>query len=308
MRLLHVTDTHLGMVRRVRGGPPGWQRSDDHYEALRTALLPALRGEVDAVVHSGDLFNRSRPPARDVVRGAELLVAAARACPVVVLPGNHDRRGLIRYLPHALPSLHVCDAPARVEVAGVALGIVPFFRAADTWAEAARQVCAPGVDLLVAHQAFDGARVPGLTFRVDRQRDTIGARHLPPGVRHVLCGHIHPRQVTVVGEAEVVQPGSTERTAFSERAQTKGYAIWTLERTVGWRFVDLPARPMVRVDGAADLAGIAPGALVRLCTDDVDERAVQARGGWLVGPPPDWVPAPRPDPQQAPAGEQLALF
>ena len=62
MRILHVTDTHLGYEAWFRGAPPGWSRADDHLEAFRLALRPAFQEEVDLVVHSGDLFNRSTPP------------------------------------------------------------------------------------------------------------------------------------------------------------------------------------------------------------------------------------------------------
>lgn len=176
------------------------------------------------------------------------------------------------------------DRPARVVVRGVALAVVPFVRDAQGWATAAREAVGPGADLLVAHQAFHGARVPGFVFRVGAQVDTLGPEHVPPGIRHVLCGHLHPRQVLRVGDAVVVMPGSTERTAFSESDQTKGCARWTLGRTVAHAFVDLPARPLVCADSPADLARVVPGAIVRV-GDGVDEAEVAARGGWRVGPP-----------------------
>lgn len=277
MRILHLTDTHLGASWFVTGAPPGWSRADDHLAAARTALGPALRGEVDLVVHSGDVFDRSRPPRRALLAAEALFHEVA--VPLVLMPGNHDRRGLSRSLPRPRPGLHVVDRPARLVVRGVALAVVPFVRDAAGWARAARAAVGPGADLLVAHQAFHGARVPGLEFRVGRQADTIGEEHVPAGVRHVLCGHIHPRQVVRVGGAEIVMPGSTERTAFSEAGETKGYALWTLGARVGWTFVDLPGRPLVRVDEPRDLDRVVPGAIVR---GDVDPAEVSARGGWAM--------------------------
>jgi hypothetical protein len=128
------------------------------------------------VVHSGDVFDRSRPPSRAVVEAEALLRAAARWATVLLIPGNHDRRGLRRWLPH--PSLQVHDAPARVVVGGAAFGLVPFRRTAERFAADAAAV-GEGVDVLVVHQAVHGARVPGLVFREGEQADTLGARHLP---------------------------------------------------------------------------------------------------------------------------------
>ncbi|MFN7142481.1 MAG: hypothetical protein ACK4YP_01795, partial [Myxococcota bacterium] len=108
--------------------------------------------------------------------------------------------------------------------------------------------------------------------------------HLPAGVHHFLCGHIHPRQAVHVGDALVVHPGATERTAFSERDEAKGVALWELEGAVTWRWIDLPARPMHVVRTAADLAGVPAEGLVRLEGDARHgevERAVLARGGWV---------------------------
>jgi DNA repair exonuclease SbcCD nuclease subunit len=299
MRILHVTDSHLGTERHVPGAPAGYLRHHDHLRALREALAPAFRGEVDLVVHSGDLFDRSRPPLRVMADGAALLAEVVRRTPMVLVNGNHDWRGYRRALPLPPPGLTVVDRPTRVVVGGVALAVVPFAREAGAWAEAARVAAGPGVDLLVAHQAFDGAAVPGLTFRVGAQADTIGPAHLPPGVQHVLCGHIHTRQRIVVGEASVVMPGSTERTSFRERDEPKGSAIWSLEGSISQRFVDGPTRPMVVVDMRDALGLVTPGALVRLRCGEVGPEEVAARGGWIVAEAPRAPTTPSP---------QLPLF
>lgn len=306
MRILHVSDTHLGMRRPVRGGPAGWSRADDHLQALAAAV--ELAGEVDLVVHTGDLYDRSRPPRRAVAAAARLLTGLARHTPVVVLAGNHDRRGLKLTVPLTQRDLHVVDQADRIIVGDLALAVVPYLSDARGWAAAARRAVGPGADLLLCHQAVDGCRVPGFTFRVGRQRDTLGPQHLPTGPAHVLCGHIHPRQVVALGDATVVMPGSTERTSFSERRQTKGAAIWELGRTTTWRWLDLPTRPMRVVGDEDDLAAVRPGDLVRTATSSPDlapelDAACLARGGFITGPPPG-----SPPPQPRPPRRQLGLF
>ena len=261
MRVLHLTDTHLGHRRTLIGAPRTWSRADDHHEAFVTALMPAMRGEVDLVIHSGDVFDRSRPPPRDVARALEVLSDVARRVPVFVIAGNHDRLGISRHATVAVPRLTLVDDPRRIEHGGAAFGFVPYAPTAEAFAAATARLGA--VDLLVCHQAFDGVEVPRpggrpFTFRVGRQRDTVGPEHLGP-VGAVACGHIHPRQVVRYGAVPVVHPGSTERTAFVERDQTKGFALWHLGSRSTWRFVDLPSRPMRVVSSPDDLNVVRPG-------------------------------------------------
>jgi len=287
MRILHLGDTHLGRVQRTWNGPPGWSRADDHHAAFLAALAPALRGEVDLVVHAGDVFDRSRPPMPAVRAAASLLRRVVARVPVVLLAGNHDRRGLWPHLGGIGPGLHIVDAPMRLRVAGVLLALVPHHREASAWAHSARSVVGGGVDLLVTHQAFAGARVPGFTFRVGHPPETVDSRHLPEGVPAVLNGHIHPRQVLDCGGVPVVYPGSTERTSTSEAGQTKGFALWELGLRPSWRFVDLVSRPLVRVDAPRDAGRVRPGALVSIVPAALRRLAplVAARGGIVALPP-----------------------
>ena len=139
------------------------------------------------------------------------------------------------------------------------------------------------MDLLIAHQAFDGDRVPGFRFRVDRQGDTIGDRHIPDGLRWILSGHLHPRQAFRVGGAMMVHAGSTERTSFSEADEVKGTVVWDWGRTVQFGYRDLRVRPMVRVRESADLARVGEGTWTALdkTAPRAWEQEVLARGGWL---------------------------
>jgi exonuclease SbcD len=297
VRVLHVTDTHLGIHRWFVGAPRDWRRSDDFFAALSAALAPAFAGEVDLVVHTGDLFDRSQPPARAIEDARTILMALGQVVPVVIMPGNHDWRGLIASVGTGIPGVQVVDAAARVQAAGLWLGVVPWVASATDWASAAARACAGGVDFLLAHQAFDGSRVNRFTFRTGRHADTIGAEHIPPGVRRVLCGHIHPRQALRCGEAEVVFPGSSERTSFSESEETKGTVMWELESAATWRYMPVPTRPMKLMNQPSELSAIQADTLVRLTgaarNRDVEQEVLR-RGAWVE-------PWKEPD-------RQLALF
>ncbi len=313
MRILHLGDSHLGIDRRCWGGPPGWSRADDMRAALDRALAPAFRGEVDLVLHAGDVFDRSRPPPAAVAALAETLRALGRRLPVVLLAGNHDRRGLRAHLPQAPPGVHLVDRAARLVLRGLpggplALAVVPHHRRAADWAAAAAAAVGPGVDLLLTHQAVAGCGVPGFTFSPGRPAETLAAAHLPAGVHTVLSGHIHPHQALRCGAATVVYAGSTARTSTGEGPTPKGTVHWCWEDRLRWRFVPHASRPLVRVARPDELAGLPRGALVRVPPAQIRAwgPALAARGLRLLLPPA--APArgrPRPKPV---SGPQLSLF
>lgn len=277
MRVLHLTDTHLGADGWYRGAPPGWRRADDHLAACRAALAPALREEVDAVVHTGDVFDRSKPPRKAIDDAAALFVEVARRVPVLLMPGNHDRHGLRLHYAGGLPGVQILDEPTRVRLGDIDVVAVPYRRdLREGWVAPA---LADGADLLLSHQSVDGCTVPGFTFRVGLHAETVGLRHLPR-VPRIANGHIHPRQVLRLGETEVVFAGSTERTSFVERHQPKGYVLWRFDADARWSWVDLPTRPMQVLAGEAELDGVRAGALVQVKDPALDE-AVLARGGWV---------------------------
>ena len=176
------------------------------------------------------------------------------------------------------------DQPTRLSLGGLTFGAVPYQRSAAGFSVAAEVAVGAGVDVLLAHQAFHGQQVgTNWTFRTD------GRPHLPKGVRWVMAGHLHPRQVVYVGEASVVCPGSTIRTSVAERGETKGFAVWSWGSSVTWEFRDLPSRP-IRVVGdgqvQAQLDAIQPGDLVRVNEPTAPRelaKRVLARGGWLLG-------------------------
>jgi DNA repair exonuclease SbcCD nuclease subunit len=224
---------------------------------------------VDLVVHGGDVFHRARVPPSLVYQAFEpLRRIAARGVPVFVVPGNHERSRI----PHARFALHpgigIWDEPGtfRIRVGGCSVALAGFPYARRVRRDFASLVAATGwdpsqadVSLLCVHHCFEGATVgpSGYTFR--DARDVVRGRDIPEGLTAVLTGHVHRHQVLATDlrggplAAPVFYPGSVERTAFAEMREPKGYLL--LEFTgrgagrggtlTGWRFRELPARPMV---------------------------------------------------------------
>ena len=86
MKVLHTSDWHIG--KRLERH----DRMDEYAAVVDEVVEIAEREQVDAILHSGDLFDRPVPPVDALRLGLEGLVrlTSGGARPVVVVAGNHD--------------------------------------------------------------------------------------------------------------------------------------------------------------------------------------------------------------------------
>jgi len=272
IRILLIADTHLGFDLPFRPRIKRRRRGPDFFANFERALMPALSGQVDAVVHGGDVLYRSKVPARLVEMAFEPLKQVADSgVPVYLVPGNHERSTVPHGHLAAHPGIHLFDRPRtyHLQTAGGSLALAgfPFVRTGirkvflNRLAQTGWQHTQTDTRVLCLHQSVDGAVVGpvGYTFRY--APDVIGSSDIPPGFAAVLAGHIHRFQVLqkdLKGKllnAPVFYPGSIERTSFAEKDEPKGYLILEFETGAtaagtlrNWSFHELPARPMRQLD------------------------------------------------------------
>jgi DNA repair protein SbcD/Mre11 len=283
IRILLLADSHLGYDLPIRPRVARRRRGDDFLANYAAALAPALAGEVDLVVHGGDVFDRPRVHESVAYEALGRLVRVAEGgVPVFVVPGNHERS----LIPHSRfarhPLLHVFDRPRthRVDVRGttVALAGFPYQRrdVRTRFGELLEQTrwrdAGAALNVLCLHHCVEGATVGPADFTFTRAPDVIRGRDIPSGFEAVLSGHIHRHQVLtrdLAGRplaAPVLYPGAIERTSFAEMNEAKGFMFVTLSPAgdASWTFRPLPARPMlVRELDAAVLRGHALAVALR---------------------------------------------
>jgi len=297
IRILLLADTHIGFDLPVRPRVERRRRGHDFLANYERALAPALEGQVDLVVHGGDVFHRPRVPVSVAWQGIEpLLRVADRGVPVFVVPGNHERSRL----PHARfarhPGIHVFDRPrtflAEVRGTRVALAGFPFERGdirtrfRDVLEKTEWRGARSDVRLLCLHHCVEGATVGPGDFTFTTGADVIRARELPEEFAAVLSGHIHRHQVLtrdLAGQplaTPVLYPGSIERTSLAEKGEVKGFMVVDVApdgsgRQPHFEFRRLPARPMI---------------VRELRPDASDARALEAKvRALLTGLPADAV-------------------
>jgi exonuclease SbcD len=264
IRILLLADSHLGFDLPTRPRVERRRRGHDFLANYARALAPALAGEVDVVVHAGDVFDRSSVISTLAYQAFEPLRRTADAgVPVLIVPGNHERSRLphLRFASH--PRIHVFATPSTfvVEVRGtrVAFAGFPYERAGvrSRFGEILAQTGSHATDaehhVLCMHHCVEGATVGPANYTFTTAADVIRLRDIPARFSAALSGHIHRHQAITADLARraiqtpVLYPGSIERTALAEIGEPKGFMIVHLDASgVRWEFRELPARPMLR--------------------------------------------------------------
>ncbi|MFF1689296.1 MULTISPECIES: exonuclease SbcCD subunit D [unclassified Streptomyces] len=280
MRLLHTSDWHLGRAFH-RVNMLGAQA-----EFIGHLIATVRERDVDAVVVSGDVYDRAVPPLAAVELFDDALHRLAeQGIPTVMISGNHDsaRRlgvgaGLIgRAGIHLRTAPGACATPVLIpDAAGdVAFYGLPYLEPALVKDEFA--VSKPGHEAVLA-AAMDRVRAdlaerpPGTRSVVlahafvtggeasDSERDiTVGGVAAVPsgvfdGVDYVALGHLHGSQVI---SERVRYSGSPLPYSFSEADHRKSMWLVDLDADgfAGAERVDCPVpRPLARIRG--DLADL----------------------------------------------------
>lgn len=279
IRVLFLADTHLGLDLPQATRVKRRRRGHDFLANYAAALEPARAGEVDLVVHGGDVFDVPHVPASLGWQALEPLRRIAEAgVPVFIVPGNHERAAIphVRFAAH--PRVHVFDRPRTfvLDVRGTTLALAGFpyqrrgvrERFPALVAETGWTAAAADASLLCIHHCVEGATVGPADYTFRNADDVVRGRDIPSGFAAVLSGHIHRHQVLtrdLAGRtlaAPVLYPGSIERTALAEIGEVKGYMVLEVPADGGlatWEFRELPARPMIVRELAHD--GMEVGAL-----------------------------------------------
>ena len=283
MKLLHTSDWHLG-ARLGRHN-----RAPDHAVALRGLLAIAESERPDLVLHTGDIFDASRPPYEALQLGVRALGRLAKLAPTVVVAGNHDSSMLLRGIdemagaatprrlwlvtgPRVLTFPAIADAPVAVAcVPFIPPGAIADYATGDPsrfegdYADGVRtlnrhlldeahaEAGARGIVLYAAHLHVQGAR-PGRSER----RITVGedyATHVEGLQRALYCafGHIHDPQPLPGGVEQGRYAGSLIPLDFGEHEQTKQAVLVTIGDDVRVDEHDLPGgRPLTPFTGTVD--------------------------------------------------------
>lgn len=297
MRLLHTADWHLGRSFE------SWSLIEHQEQFLRWLAGVCNERSVDAVLVSGDVYDRAVPPLDAIQALADALGSLVTTCPVILIPGNHDSPTRLGFGGRLLDAarVHLRATPddivrpvtltdaqgTRVLVYGIPfleplavrdqLGCDRTHASALAAAmeliraDAERQPSAPsGLRprvVVLAHGVVGG----GTRSESERDISIGGVADAPAstfdGCDYVALGHLHRPQWIETPEAGPVihYSGSPLAYSFSEEQHTKSITLIDLAPTGPLSFEQIPVPVPRRLITLT-------GTLQELCTDPALER------------------------------------
>ncbi len=258
MLVAHLADTHLGL----RQYGLSW-REEDIYERFREAIDVAVREGVDAILISGDMFDRARPPIRAIRVAMEALEEPrSRGIPVYVILGEHDipkvrdepPQVLLRYVKlmgtHRTPDVDFL----RVDGKEYVVAGVSHFPSRRKYLDRLRE-------RIVAAASKAGNRKSVLMLHQNISNvfgfeEGIDLSDIPKTFTYVAMGHIHMRKVLKTPDGvTVAYPGSIEILRSDEvrvwEGEGKGFYLVDLssdEPTVSKVDLDVTPQAVVEAD------------------------------------------------------------
>jgi DNA repair protein SbcD/Mre11 len=249
MRIIHVSDTHLGFsaFSKVDEASGLNLRETDFYNAFVEFVDLALKAKPDLVLHSGDLFDSVRPSNRALSLALEQLLRFSESeIPVVLIAGNHstpklrETGSVFRLFDH-LKDIHPVyqGEYERLEIGEVTIHALPHCEQETMIKELSKfSPTKKGYNLGMLHAGVSSLRM----FRMGEFNESIvPSSMLRTDLDYFALGHYHNHCYVT---KNAFYAGSTERLSFAEAGESKGFVLIDLAKRKQ-EFKMLHSRPMI---------------------------------------------------------------
>lgn len=284
MRLVHLSDTHLGFGAYSRLDPNEAinQREADFYHSFQKAIDKAMALKPDIVVHAGDLFDGVRPQNRAIDFALRQLIRLSdEGIETVLISGNHstprlmETGSIFRIFEH-LPHIHPVHEPgcSRIKIGDLTVHAIPHSVSPtlDDVLSTARRSEETRLNVLMLHAGIVGSN----TYKMDEfNEQTVPMERIKGDWDYIALGHYHEFKKVA---SRTYYSGSTDRLGFGELEQEKGIVEVNLD-SGEVKFHQLDIRDMTELQGI-DASGLASSEILRearsiLSGVAIDEKIVR---------------------------------
>jgi DNA repair exonuclease len=216
-KILHVSDTHLGK-RQYRSD----ERREDYADAFEHAIEIAIDEQVDAVLHTGDLFDNKNPSLGTQIRCARLInrlgEEPAGSIPFLTIVGNHERKRNHQFVDYIRLSnehlIHLDSDGNEPRVVNDDIAVYGFdYTPSSSLSDTVNLSLQPPNDdhytIVAMHQLL---HPPVPEIQADHSTHEVLDR-FEMDVDALALGDYHQREQSDVNDTFVYYPGSTEKTA-----------------------------------------------------------------------------------------------
>ena len=227
MKFAHLADTHLGY--RQFGLV---EREKDFYEVFGKVIDKIIEENVDFVIHSGDLFESSKPSPMALLEFQKgLLKLKGAGIPMYAIAGNHDfvmRKGSIppQVIFKKMGLKVISPINTNYMHGDIFIAGLPYYPASQAnvlkskLVELSKKAANYDKSVLLLHQGID--EFINVQYELE-----IG--DVPDNFNYYALGHIHKYITRDFGKGKLVYPGSSEIWKTDEireyRENGKGFVI-----------------------------------------------------------------------------------
>ncbi|RLF28808.1 MAG: exonuclease SbcCD subunit D [Thermoplasmata archaeon] len=258
MRILHVSDTHLGYTAYRKTTEDGInQREIDIYDAFKQFVDYAVETKPDLILHTGDLFDSVRPTNRAITTAVQqILRISKKEIPIIIISGNHETPRLretgnifniFEHLDHVYPVYNgryeKIILTTKNNDEKISIHAVPQCQTKKEYIDNLKKISidkSADYNIVMLHGCVKGIQEFSMN---DFNELLIPIHFLKKEFDYIALGHYH--KYTQVTENSFYS-GSTEHLTFAEAMEQKGFI--ELETNNGknrHNFIPLKNRPMI---------------------------------------------------------------
>lgn len=241
MRFAHLSDSHLGYKQYGID-----EREQDFYDVFEKTIDKIIELDVDFVIHSGDLFDQSRPSTNSMLVFQKGLIKLNNAgIPLYIIAGNHDsvlrknvKPPIVLFEELGLNIIKYDQAFTEKDILICGIQYVPksqkraLFRNLEKMSELSDKY---EKSILVLHQ--------GISKYLPEEAYELELDDLPKNFNYYALGHIHDFFEEDYGNGKLVYPGSMELFKINNNYKTfgKGFCLVDLSE-------DIPKVERIKID------------------------------------------------------------
>lgn len=249
---MHFSDTHLGFNDLdILNDDNINQREADFYEAFSSVIEQIQEIKPDYIIHTGDLFHRSSPSNRAITFALEQFkIIDALNIPFIMIAGNHStpRTNLsspILKIFENFKNVYVSynQEYKKIEFEDIIFHTLPHMND-ESKALSQIELCEENINknktnIMMLHCSV------GMHYLMAEFGEWVYPRekeYLFEKMDYVALGHWHG--FGKVGKYDnVYYSGSTERTSFNDKRNSKGFALVELDESLHVNYHEIDIRP-----------------------------------------------------------------